>query len=191
MPRHVGLLRGVSPMNAKMPAPRASFEPAGSGNVATVPGSGNAVFGAPRRDERVLARQAEAAMRATQGRSFRTFVRPLAHLQALFEADPFAAFALPAAAKRMVTFLGEPPAPRPRAAGGEGRGAYPGDARPRDLHRLPAGRGKPGVHDADRQDLRRCHHRPHLGHPAQMRRRMNARTGNRASLPPPIPTIHA
>ena len=42
------------------------------------------------------------------GRSFHTFIRPLAELQALLDADPFASMPLPENAKRVVTFLREP-----------------------------------------------------------------------------------
>ena len=109
MPRYVAFLRGVSPMNAKMPELRRCFEDAGFGNVRTVLSSGNVVFDAGGRSETALARKAEAAMQASLGRSFRTLVRPVAHLQALLDADPFAALPVPANAKRVVTFLPELP----------------------------------------------------------------------------------
>jgi len=67
MPRYVALLRGVSPMNARMPALRACFEGAGFTNVTTLLSSGNVVFDAPRRGDATLARQAEAAMAQTLG----------------------------------------------------------------------------------------------------------------------------
>jgi uncharacterized protein (DUF1697 family) len=109
MPRFVALLRGVSPMNAKMPALRACFEGAGFHDVATLLSSGNVVFNAPRRSEATLVRQAESAMADGLGRSFKTFLRPQSHLRALLEADPFQAFQLPPGAKRVVTFLDAQP----------------------------------------------------------------------------------
>ena len=112
MPRYVALLRGVSPMNAKMPELKHCFEDAGFGNVRTLLSSGNVVFDSPRQSELALARKAEAAMAQSLGRSFWTLVRPVAHLQALLDADPFAPFGLPAEAKKVVTFLREPPVAR-------------------------------------------------------------------------------
>jgi uncharacterized protein (DUF1697 family) len=109
MSRYVAFLRGVSPMNAKMPALRACFEDAGFSNVRTVLSSGNVVFDARDRSETTIVRKAETAMRTCLDRIFRTQVRPIAHLQALLDSDPFAAFHLRADAKRVVTFLQEAP----------------------------------------------------------------------------------
>ncbi len=110
MPRYVAFLRGVSPMNAKMPALARCFADAGFGNVRTVLSSGNVVFDSPRKPELALARKAEAAMARSLDRGFWTLVRPVDRLQALLDADPFAPFHLPADAKRVVTFLREPAA---------------------------------------------------------------------------------
>ena len=44
MPRYVAFLRGVSPMNAKMPELRRCFENAGFRDVRTLLSSGNVVF---------------------------------------------------------------------------------------------------------------------------------------------------
>jgi uncharacterized protein (DUF1697 family) len=46
MKRYAAFLRGVSPMNAKMPELRAAFEAAGFEDVRTLLSSGNVVFGA-------------------------------------------------------------------------------------------------------------------------------------------------
>ena len=110
MPRYVALLRGVSPMNAKMPELKRCFEDAGFGNVRTLLSSGNVAFDSPKRSELALARKLETAMARSLNRSFWTVVRPASHLQALTEADPFASLKLPANAKKVVTFLREPPA---------------------------------------------------------------------------------
>ena len=44
MPRYAAFLRGVSPMNAKMPDLKAAFEAAGFTDVKTLLSSGNLVF---------------------------------------------------------------------------------------------------------------------------------------------------
>ncbi|MCA0395538.1 MAG: DUF1697 domain-containing protein [Proteobacteria bacterium] len=112
MPRYVALLRGVSPMNLKMPALKRCVEDAGFDNVRTLLSSGNVAFDASKQSERVLARRIETAMATALDRVFWTVVRPTLHLQALLDSDPFAAFDLPAGAKKVVTFLREPPAKR-------------------------------------------------------------------------------
>lgn len=104
MPRYVAFLRGVMPTNCKMPALKRSFEAAGFTDVATVLGSGNVVFSARSATEAALEKKAEAAMATTLGRTFSTFVRSMDTLQALLDADPFAAFRLAPNAKRVVTF---------------------------------------------------------------------------------------
>jgi uncharacterized protein (DUF1697 family) len=108
MPRYVAFLRGVSPMNAKMAELKRSFESAGFTDVKTVLSSGNVAFSARAKSETALARQAETAMAKQLGRAFYTLVRPASVLRDLVEADPYTAFDLPANAKRVVTFLGEP-----------------------------------------------------------------------------------
>lgn len=113
MPTHVALLRGVSPMNAKMPELKRCFEEAGFMNVRTVLASGNVVFDA-RGGEAALVKKAEAAMEAGIGRSFRTQVRSVEYLQALLDADPFAAFKLAKDAKRVVTFIPQTPSAPPK-----------------------------------------------------------------------------
>jgi len=108
MPRYVAFLRGVSPLNAKMPELKSCFEEAGFTSVKTVLSSGNVVFDARGSKEATLERRAEAAMDAALGRSFYTIVRPIEMLQRVLKADPYAAFELPQGAKRVVTFLREP-----------------------------------------------------------------------------------
>lgn len=105
MPRYVAFLRGVSPMNAKMAELRRCFEGAGFTDVRTVLSSGNVVFDTQAKSETAVARRAEAAMAKHLGRTFYTIVRSTSALRALIEADPYAAFAIPANAKRVVTFL--------------------------------------------------------------------------------------
>ncbi len=109
MPRYVAFLRGVSPVNAKMPELRCSFEAAGFSEVKTVLSSGNVVFSTRGTSEAAIQRKAEAAMQEQLGKSFYTIVRQASALQALLEADPYSAFELPAASKRVVTFLRSEP----------------------------------------------------------------------------------
>jgi len=107
---YAALLRGVSPMNATMPALQRCFEGAGFTNVKTVLASGNVVFEArAARTEAALERKVEAAMAGALDRTFLTIVRPIAVLRAMLDADPYTAFRLPAGAKRVVTFLRDPP----------------------------------------------------------------------------------
>lgn len=103
------LLRGVSPMNAKMPELRRSLEAAGFSDVVTVLASGNVVFAAPKKKPDVLAREVEAAMERGMGRSFPVIIRTIDELRAIIDSDPYAAFRLPPGSKRVVTFLRKPP----------------------------------------------------------------------------------
>jgi uncharacterized protein (DUF1697 family) len=108
MSRYAAFLRGVSPMNAKMPELKRSFEACGFADVQTILASGNVVFSARAASEHSLQRKAEKAMQATLGRTFLTIIRPVDALRALIEADPFARFRLTAGSKRVVTFLRAP-----------------------------------------------------------------------------------
>ena len=105
MPRYVALLRGVSPMNAKMPELRRCYEAAGFTNVTTVLASGNVVFDSRSSSEAAVQKKAAAAMAAALAQTFPVILRTQAHLLALLEHDPFARFKLPAEAKKVVTFL--------------------------------------------------------------------------------------
>ncbi len=112
MTRYVALLRGVSPLNAKMPELKRAFETAGFTKVNTVLSSGNVVFDARAASEPGLERKAEACMQETLGRTFYTIVRPVSALQSMLEIDPYAAFPAPAGAKRVVSFLRQAVPPR-------------------------------------------------------------------------------
>lgn len=111
MPRYAAFLRGVTPMNAKMPDLKLAFESAGFTDVKTILASGNVAFSARVTSTAALERAAEAAMRRRFGDPFFTIVRPMDALQELLASDPYRAFRLSPAAKRVVTFLRE----RPRA----------------------------------------------------------------------------
>jgi uncharacterized protein (DUF1697 family) len=97
-------------MNAKMPELKRAFEAAGFTDVTTVLSSGNLVFDARRASETSLERAAEAAMTKRLGQAFLTIVRPVAALREILANDPYQRFGVSPAAKRIVTFLREPPA---------------------------------------------------------------------------------
>jgi len=105
MPKYAALLRGVSPMNCRMPELKSALEQAGFAEVKTVISSGNAVFSARAASETTLEKRCEEAFDRHLGHRFPTIVRPIDYLQALIDRDPFSAFTLPAGAKRNVTFL--------------------------------------------------------------------------------------
>ena len=112
MPRYVAFLRGVSPMNLAMADLKRCLEKAGLTGVRTLLSSGNAAFDSPGAPAPAIERRIEAALTRELGRSFHTIVRSTAELQALIAADPYAAFGLPADAKRVVTFARELPKPK-------------------------------------------------------------------------------
>lgn len=105
MARYAAFLRGVMPMNCKMPALKAAFEAAGFTDVKTVLGSGNVVFDARSTSEQALEQRAEAAMHEHLGNAFFTIVRPIEHLRELLATDPYKRFKVSPKAKRIVTFL--------------------------------------------------------------------------------------
>ena len=108
MPRYAAFLRGVSPQNASMPALKSCFEDAGFTNVRTVLSSGNVIFDARSARDASLESRIETAMQQSLDRVFYTIVRPVETLRGLLQQDPFAAFALPRDAKRVVSFLRKP-----------------------------------------------------------------------------------
>ena len=107
--RYAAFLRGVSPMNAKMPELRRCFEEAGFEDVKTVLSSGNVVFSARASGEKALAKKAEAAMEQRLGRSFAVIVRSIEDLHAILASDPYKKHRLAPDAKRVVTFLRSAP----------------------------------------------------------------------------------
>jgi uncharacterized protein (DUF1697 family) len=112
MPRFVAFLRGVSPLNAKMPDLKRCFEVSGFTNVRTILSSGNVVFDAPDSTASALERQAEQAMQLGLGKSFYTIVRSASYLQDLLISDPYIKYGIPVEAKRVVTFMREPQSSR-------------------------------------------------------------------------------
>jgi len=112
--RFAAFLRGVSPMNAKMPELKVAFESAGFEDVVTVASSGNVVFDASSSSEAKLERAAEAAMKKRLGTSFLTLVRSVESLVDMLASEPHARFDLAPNAKRIVTFLREAPKTKPK-----------------------------------------------------------------------------
>ncbi len=111
MERYAAFLRGVSPVNAKMPALARAFADAGFRDVRTVLSSGNVVFSARAASLPALERRTEAAMKERLPTAFPAIVRPIAALRELLASDPYEDLRLPRGAKRVVTFLRA----RPRA----------------------------------------------------------------------------
>ncbi len=113
-PTHAAFLRGVSPMNVKMPALKSCLEAGGFTAVKTVLASGNVVFrtraAAAPASWPAVARRCERAMTDGLDRSFLTIVRSLDALEKMLADDPFARFRLGPKDKRVVTFLREAPA---------------------------------------------------------------------------------
>ena len=113
MPRYAAFLRGVSPMNLKMPDLKQALEAAGFSDVKTLLSSGNVVFTTRRATESAIERRVEAAIEAKVGKAFGAIVRSIDHLRDLLESDPYRPFRLPSAAKRVVTLLRVVPEPAP------------------------------------------------------------------------------
>ena len=113
MKRYVAFLRGVSPMNAKMPELGSAFEAAGFTDVRTVLSSGNVVFSAKAATAATLERKAEAAMGKQLGRAFPTIVREVEALRRMLASDPYEGFRLDPGAKRSVPFLRRKPKAHP------------------------------------------------------------------------------
>ena len=112
MPRYVAFLRGVSPLNAKMPRLKACFESAGFTNVRTVLSSGNVIFDSEQTDQAQIEDMAEKAMGKVMEKAFYTIVRSVTELKLLLAADPYVEYGIPPDAKRVVSFFRELPNPR-------------------------------------------------------------------------------
>jgi uncharacterized protein (DUF1697 family) len=109
MKRYAAFLRGVTPMNAKMPELKKAFEGAGFEDVKTILSSGNVVFGAASSSTSALEREVEGAVAKHLGVSFPAFIRSIETLRGLISSRPYDAFRVPPAAKRVVTFLRRKP----------------------------------------------------------------------------------
>ena len=92
-----------------MPALRRAFEKAGFTDVRTLLSSGNLVFTAKKTPPAYLQRTAEEAMQQSLGKTFLTVVRSIDDLRKLLDSDPFKEYRLAPEAKRVITFLRDPP----------------------------------------------------------------------------------
>jgi uncharacterized protein (DUF1697 family) len=113
MKRYAAFLRGVSPMNCRMPELKAAFEAAGFKNVKTLLSSGNVVFDATSGSEASIQKKAEAAMEKHMGRTFFTIVRSVDTLRDILASDPYSNVRLAPGSKKVVTFLREPSRSKP------------------------------------------------------------------------------
>src|SRR5437762_2908528 len=100
--RYAAFLRGVSPLNAKMPELKRAFELAGFTDVRTLLTSGNVVFSARPATELTLARKAEAAMQQHLDHAFVTFIRSVDSLRTLLESEPYLGFPAKRNYKRVI-----------------------------------------------------------------------------------------
>ena len=107
--RYAAFLRGVSPTNAKMPELQRALEAVGFEDVKTLLSSGNIVFDAPKASNGALEVKVEAAIAKSVGKSFLSIVRSIDELRALIDSDPFKGVRMKPDAKRVVTFLRNPP----------------------------------------------------------------------------------
>jgi len=110
MPRYVAFLRGVSPMNLKMPELKLCLEKAGFTEVKTFLSSGNVAFNSRALTEGALEKKIEKAMEQHLDRVFYTIVRSVDSLQEILNNDPYQEFKMKPGSKRVVTFLREKPA---------------------------------------------------------------------------------
>jgi uncharacterized protein (DUF1697 family) len=108
MTRYAAFLRGVSPMNCRMPELTRALEAAGFEDVKTLLSSGNAVFTAAKASNESLQKKCEAAMQKHLGQAFLTFVRPIDDLRKILASDPYKGFRIEPAHKRIVTFMRAP-----------------------------------------------------------------------------------
>jgi len=104
MARYVAFLRGVTPMNLKMSDLQRCLESDGFLEVKTLLSSGNVAFTSAGKSTAAIERKLETVMTKYLGRTFFTIVRFREELLRIIASDPFAAFALPAQGKRVVTF---------------------------------------------------------------------------------------
>lgn len=109
MPRYIAFLRGVSPLNAKMPELKACFESAGFTNIRTVLSSGNVVFDSIHAEPSVIEKIAEDSMSKMLGRTFYTIVRSTKELEGILATDLYAEHGIPSGTKRVVSFFRESP----------------------------------------------------------------------------------
>lgn len=113
MTAYAAFLRGVSPLNLKMPALKAALEAVNFMNVKTLLSSGNVVFETRLATEKAVEAKVEAALTDHVGRPFYTIARSLSALREMLASQPHAKFRPPVQAKLVVTFLRDKPKQRP------------------------------------------------------------------------------
>ena len=96
-------------MNLKMPVLQAALEEDGFTEVKTLLSSGNVVFSGRRASDSAIEKKVVATVLKNTGKTFGVIIRSIDELQALIDAEPYAAFRLPAGSKRVVTFLRKAP----------------------------------------------------------------------------------
>lgn len=113
MNAYAAFLRGVSPLNLKMPVLKAALEAVNFVNVKTLLSSGNVVFQTRLSTETAVETKVEAALIDHVGRPFYTIARSVNALREMVASQPHAAFKPRAEAKLVVTFLRDKPKQRP------------------------------------------------------------------------------
>ncbi len=169
MPRYVAFLRGVSPMNAKMPELKRTFEKAGFENVKTVLSSGNVVFDSTSKSETALARQIEKAMQEHLDRTFMTIVRSTKALQRADRLRSLQRISSAAEVEARGDFSSQGADGEAVATDQIFRRAHPGGARPGGTHVVCAAPGIAGVHAAHRKNVRHGDHHANAGHRQEVR----------------------
>ena len=101
-------------MNCSMPELKRAFEAAGFTHVKTLLSSGNVVFETRASTVPAVEKKVEAAIQKAFGKSFLTIVRPIDDLAAMLASDPYAGTGVAPGAKRIVTFLRNPPKTKPK-----------------------------------------------------------------------------
>ena len=164
MPRYVAFLRGVSPLNAQMPALKRAFEAAGFSEVRTLLSSGNVAFNARAASLDILQRRAEKAMRSELGSSFNATVRTAQYLQ---RARRFGSFrgVPPRAGRQASCYLPPRPCRIGRQAAHRTRWRdNPEAGRRRSLHGLYGDCEGSCFHEPARAHVRQGHHDPNARH---------------------------
>ena len=111
MKRYAAFLRGVSPMNAKMPELKKAFEVAGFADVRTVLSSGNVVFSTAKLSPAGLSKRIEESILRDFGHSVAVISRTLDEMGETIATNPFLKKRGIDPAKLHVMFLPETPVP--------------------------------------------------------------------------------